>query len=289
MRNDAKLKAAAVATSITLAFSGGIAIAEETTTTTPANAGPTAQVTDTEQNAQVTDAEQNAQVTDAEQNAQVVDPGQATQATDAEQMSTNATQNGDTDNDASKDVDTDVVLEAESTITTSDGRVLDLSNLDGYEPTDQELIDSLIAEHPGMEREDLEVRRYEGMWFIARKGTRVGWAYQFKNSTPNRVWSAAGGTGPEVGSGTTATPSDNPAIHVAEPIAYESGTATLTPATGTAYVSPTASVATPDANSEATTAAIPATSDSTSLVGVFVAIAAAVGAFIGAKVLRNRG
>ena len=199
MRNDAKLKAAAVATSITLAFSGGIAIAEETTTTTPANAGPTAQVTDTEQNAQVTDAEQN---------AQVVDPGQATQATDAEQMSTNATQNGDTDNDASKDVDTDVVLEAESTITTSDGRVLDLSNLDGYEPTDQELIDSLIAEHPGMEREDLEVRRYEGMWFIARKGTRVGWAYQFKNSTPNRVWSAAGGTGPEVGSGTTATPSD---------------------------------------------------------------------------------
>ena len=117
----------------------------------------------------------------------------------------------------------------------------------------------------------------------------MGWAYQFKNSTPNRVWSAAGGTGPEVGSGTTATPSDNPAIHVTEPIAYESGTATLTPATGTAYVSPTASVATPDGNSEATTAAIPSTSVSTSLVGVFVAIAAAVGAFIGVKVLRNRG
>lgn len=57
---------------------------------------------------------------------------------------------------------------------------------------------------------------------------------------------------------------------------YESGTATATPATGTAYVSPTAAETTP------------ATSDATSLAGAAAAAISALGAFVGAKAIRRK-
>lgn len=60
---------------------------------------------------------------------------------------------------------------------------------------------------------------------------------------------------------------------------YESGTATATPATGSAYVSPTEAV---------TAAATPATSDTTSLAGAIAPAVSALGALSLGKALRRK-
>lgn len=84
-------------------------------------------------------------------------------------------------------------------------------------------------------------------------------------------------TGDDPFSGTSASSDDaTPSPSTAFFAGYESGTATATPATGTAYVSPTAAETTP------------ATSDATSLAGAAAAAISALGAFVGAKAIRRK-
>lgn len=339
MRNDAKLKAAAVATSIALAFPGGIAIAEEATTTASTSTEQTAQVADAEQ---ATDTEQANQATDAEQTTQVADDNVST--TDAIAQRDEATANkteaeGDTSSTAStsgedatsnnidlsaQTTSTEMVSEGWKEAAPKEGETW--KDVDGYRlyyregsdiPTSwAKLSDDGVPMSVGI-KVTMDAVDFGDYRLIANGAPMVQRVINYKDINPDELipfnkenpnnmaywykdaWYTLlddgrlyailnGDPGAPSGVSAGADVSSGP-VRAADTTKYESGTLTLTPATGTAYVSPTASVATPDANSEATPAAIPATSDSTSLVGVFVAIAAAVGAFIGAKVLRNRG